>query len=143
MKARAIVVMIIMATGFVMNACEEDPLAIFSDDPRDGLTGSWEVNEDSEIFKKGTSGFYTVSVTKDNSDTAMIWVNNFYELGEKVSATLDGRTLDIPEQTVKGFTIKGYGTVSFDFESISWAYTVILDTGDKDNVTAKYSRPSR
>ncbi len=70
-------------------------------------------------------------------------MNNFYELGkdQNITATLNGRNLNIPEQVVKGCTIKGYGLVSFDFGKIEWSYTVVLDTGDRDDVTATYTRP--
>ncbi len=141
MKARILYLFMIMAAGFLMKACEDNPLDIFSDDPRDGLTGEWKVDENSSIFKKSTKGFYSVSVSKDASDTSMIHINNFYELGQGVRATLDGRNLDIPQQTVKGYKISGYGLVAVDFESIEWSYTVILDTGETDGVTATYTRP--
>jgi hypothetical protein len=141
MKAKLIIMLTITAAAFVLNSCEDDPLGLFSDDPRDGLTGEWKVDEDSEIFKKGTDGFYTVTISKENSDTISLYVNNFYELGQNVRVTLDGNKINIPQQTVKGCTINGYGLVSVDFEKIDWSYTVNLDTGDKDNVTATYTRP--
>jgi hypothetical protein len=141
MKAKLIIMLTITAAALVLNSCEDDPLGLFSDDPRDGLTGEWKVDEDSEIFKKGTDGFYTVTISKENSDTISLYVNNFYELGQNVRVTLDGNKINIPQQTVKGCTINGYGLVSVDFEKIDWSYTVNLDTGDKDNVTATYTRP--
>ena len=141
MKARIILLFMIMAAGFFLQACEEDPLGIFSDDPRDGLTGEWKVEENSSLFKKATNGFYRVEISKDNSDSTKIYVDNFYELEQKVTATLDGRNLNIPEQSIKGSVIKGYGLVSFDFKKIDWSFTVMLDTGDRDDVTATYTRP--
>ena len=65
--------------------------------------------EDSDLFRKSTKGFYDVSITKENSDTVTLYINNFYELGRDVTVTLNGRNLNIPEQTIKGCTIKGYG----------------------------------
>ncbi len=144
MKARTLLIILaVMAAGFFLKACEGDPLGIFSDDPRDGLTGEWKVEENSSLFKKSTAGFYSVNISKDNSDTAKIYVSNFYELGQQLAATLNGRNLSIPEQILNGCTIKGYGLVSVDFGKIEWSYTVVLDTGDKDDVTATYTRPQR
>ncbi len=147
MRASVIVLLSVFFTGLFMSACEEDPLGMFSDDPRDGLTGAWDVTEHSSLFKKGT-GFYRVDVSKDDSDTSKIYISNFYGLNDakpagevKIAAFLDGRNLSIPEQKAKGYTIEGYGQVSFDFEKINWSYTVLIDTGDRDDVTANYTRP--
>jgi len=143
MKAKIFLLMAIGVAALLMQSCEEDPLGLFSDDPRDGLTGEWKVEENSSLFKKGTGGFYTVNISKEVSDTVTLYVNNFYELEQNVKVTLNGRNIDIPEQTVKGYTIDGYGLVSFDFSKIDWSYTVILNTGDRDDVTATYTRPQR
>jgi hypothetical protein len=53
---------------------------------------------------------------------------------------MEGRKLSIPKQTISGYTIQGYGLISYSFGKIEWSYTVDLNTGEKDNVTAVYSR---
>ena len=148
MKANIIVLLSLFTFGLLMNACEEDPLGMFSDDPRDGLKGAWNVTENSSLFKKSANGYYRVVITKDDSDTSKIYISNFYSLNDakptgevKIAAYLDGRNLSIPEQTAKGYTIKGSGLVSFAFDKIEWSYTVLIDTGDRDDCTATYTRP--
>ena len=127
-----------------LNSCEEDPFNLFNDDPRDRITGTWVVDEDSEIFKKkDLNRIYTVTITKDAQDSAVVLVKNFYEFGEneEIKMVMDGRNLDIPDQTVDGFRVEvGSGTISLDFETITLYYYVAF-TGDRDVVRADYSRP--
>lgn len=127
---------------FLLNSCEEDPFDLFSDDPRDGLTGEWIVDEDSEIFKKkDMNRIYSVTIRKDPSDSMGLLVNGFYELNAEVKLIMDSRNITIPDQTISGFTVEdGSGTISFDFKSITLYYYVTF-TGDRDVVRADYTRP--
>lgn len=121
-------------------ACEEDLPVLDDNDPRTGIEGNWNVNEDSELFKKSTAGFYIVNISKHRSDSSKVLISNFYELPGSLSVTMEGRKLSIPKQTISGYTIQGYGLISYSFGKIEWSYTVDLNTGEKDNVTAVYSR---
>ena len=105
------------------------------------LPGIGKLRKTVTCLKKVQTVFYTVTISKEDSDTITLYVTKFYELDGDIRVTLNGRNLDIPEQTLDGFTIKGYGLASFNFEKIDWSYTVNLDTGDRDNVTATYTRP--
>jgi type VI protein secretion system component Hcp len=58
-----------------------------------------------------------------------------------VEAKISGYSLDIPQQTLAGFTIEGYGTVSLNFRKIIWSYTVDYHNNFIDEVTATYTRP--
>jgi len=142
MRIPAVLSIIFLHFLGMLSSCEEDSFGLFSDDPRDDITGKWFVVEDSEIFKKSSHGFYSVNITKHPSDTVALYISNFYELGAgtRLKVTIDGRNLDIPEQTIQGFTIDGYGLIAIDRESIEWSYRVDHNTGDVDNVTATYSR---
>lgn len=142
MRNRILFIISFLVGILLLNACEEDPFDLFSDDPRDGLTGEWVVDEDSEIFKKkDLNRIYTVSITKDPSDSTALLVNGFYELSGKVKMIMNNRSISIPDQTINGFTVEdGSGTISFDFESITLYYYVSF-TGDRDVVRADYTRP--
>lgn len=130
--------LVLMTTG----GCEEDPIDFNSGDPRDLITGTWNVEEDSDLFdKKGVNGFYTVSITKDENDSTAILVSDFYEVAGKVKVIMTGRNLNIPEQELLDLTFKGYGLVSTDAKKIEWSFTVDFSTGEKDGVTATYTRP--
>ena len=123
-------------------SCELDTLDLFDDDPRDGITGEWKVDEDSEIFgKKSMERFYNVLITKDATDSTAVWVDGFYELSGDVKMILNERNIEIPDQTIDGFTIEdGSGSVSDDFESIILYYYVDIGTGERDVVRADYAR---
>ncbi len=125
--------------GFSFPSCEED-LPDFSQDPRKAIEGEWDVNEFSQLFKKSSSGFYIATILLHPTDSSSIYIRNFYSVDGNVQAFLDGRNVSVPEQTVSGYTIKGYGLISIDRSKIEWSYTVDLHTGEKDNVTASYSR---
>jgi hypothetical protein len=59
--------------------------------------------------------------------------------GNKVTAKLSGLTLSIPNQTVDGFAITGSGTISSNYKTINWTYTV-NDGAEVDHATAVYSK---
>lgn len=142
MKARILFIISFLAGILILNSCEEDPFDLFEDDPRDGLTGEWVVDEDSEIFKKkDMNRIYNVNIRKDPSDSTALLVNGFYELSGSVKMIMNDRNITIPVQTIDGFTVEdGSGTISFDFESITLYYYVSF-TGDRDVVRADYTRP--
>jgi hypothetical protein len=142
MKIRFLFIISFLMGVMLLNSCEEDPFDLFSDDPRDGLTGEWIVDEDSEIFKKkDMNRIYSVRISKDPSDSTAILVDGFYELSGKVKMIMENRNISIPDQTLNGFTIEdGSGNISFDFESMTLYYYVSF-TGDRDVVRADYTRP--
>jgi hypothetical protein len=142
MKTKLFFITAFVAALMIITSCEEDPLNLFSDDLRDGITGEWNVDEDSQYYgKKSTANFYTVTINKHSTDTNKILIRNFYSIqNANIEASLDGVSLNIPEQTKNGYVVKGYGTISSDFETIEWAYTVDDQAGTKDNVTATYTR---
>lgn len=142
MKTKFFLITGILIITIITHSCEEDPFDLFSDDLRDVITGEWVVDEDSEIFrKKDMNRFYNVNITKDPTDSTLIYVDGFYELNGKVRIIMNGRNLDIPDQVIDGFSVEdGYGSVSIDFESITLYYDVAF-TGDRDIVRADYTRP--
>ncbi len=52
MKARLIWILAIMAAGFMFKACEGDMPDLFSNDPRDGLTGDGRLKRTAVSSKR-------------------------------------------------------------------------------------------
>jgi hypothetical protein len=119
--------------GISLISCEEDLLDINS---RDGLEGTWNAEEDNNLK---SVDYYDVTISKSASDSTVIRIDNFYALDEIVEAEVSTFTLNIPQQTVSGFTIKGYGSV-ISMKKIEWSYTVDHHNGFVDQVTATYTR---
>ena len=119
-------------------SCEK--LDSASDDERDNLVGVWYCNETGT---SGTSGSfnYQVTIAKSGSDTTKILISNLNQLGSDVDvyAKLNGLSLSIPSQTAGGFQVYGSGTVSSNYKTINWTYTV--NTGSElEHWTAVYSK---
>lgn len=115
-----------------------DKLDTTSGDPRDNLVGFWSCNENSQIF--GSQSF-NVGISKSSTDTTEILMDNFYGLGSEYTAyaKMNGLNLILPSQTVNGYQISGSGTISSNYKTINWAYTV-TGAGQTDHVTAIYSK---
>ena len=130
----------------IFSGCEEDLFDLLGD-PRDRITGEWEVEEDSEIFKKKDyARHYNVNISKDPVDSTAIFIEGFYEIDRakgRVKAYMDGFTLSIPDQTLDGFTIKnGSGSIAINYKSMTLYYYVSF-TGETDVVRADYTRPAK
>jgi len=142
MKIKIHMILALLSGVLILNSCEEDPLDLFADDLRDGITGDWKVDEDSELFdKKDLASIYNVTITKDPLDSTAVYVWNFYQLKDRVKIILDGPDLTIPVQVIDNFTIQnGYGEIADDFEKITLYYYVLF-AGERDVVEAVYTRP--
>lgn len=127
---------------FTLYSCEMDSLDLFGEDIRDGITGEWKVDEDSELFsKKGLDRFYNVNISKDIADSTAVLVDGFYEFSGKVRLVLNELNILIPDQEIEGSIVEdGSGSISSDFKSITLYYYVDLGIGERDVVRADYFR---
>lgn len=124
----------------LMIACEPEP----SDSVQIAakLEGKWQCDEFSSGYK-AADDFYNVDIEIYPTDSNKIVINNFYQLGNNVSITVNviEMSLEIPSQTTKeGSTIYGSGVVSSNFNKINWNYSVDIGDGLIDDVTATYTR---
>ena len=80
-------------------------------DARDNIVGNWTCDENSKISGNAS---YTVNISKNVASTDGIIMKNFYQLGNNTNtlATQDGNNITIPTQSVSGYSINGFGTVS-------------------------------
>ena len=105
------------------------------------LEGEWTCDEESEFFKS-TKEIYTVFISPDADNFNGIIIDGFYQLGDVgLKATLSGKSVTIPLQTLSGgFTVTGTGIISDNLEEIDWAYNVDDGSGAIDHVTAVYTK---
>jgi len=135
MKLNKYIVVILFAS-LSFSACE-GLSDLLSDDPRDAFVGNWNVKEDNTL--KSTY-YYAVSIEKSLSDSTVVFISNFYAINAIVEAVVTGGNITVPNQTVSGFTIQGYGSISLKGNSIGWSYTVNYNNGSTDPVTATYTK---
>jgi hypothetical protein len=126
---------ILVACSILTLSCED------TTDQKSGvnnITDTWQCKETSTTYGQST---YSVNITKSSTDSTKVFIDNFYQMGagNKVTAKLSGLTLSIPNQTVDGFAITGSGTISSNYKTINWTYTV-NDGAEVDHATAVYSK---
>lgn len=111
-----------------------------SNDARDNITGTWKCKE---LDKDNTPNSFEATISKNNSDSTKIWVDNFSAFGPgiKVSVGMGGHLLTIPIQTVDGFKISGSGSVASSNNKIDWTYSIDDDNnGVFEHFTATFTR---
>lgn len=102
------------------------------------LEDTWHVEEVSQAFGNHP---YVVEIMRHASDSARIYVDNFYNVDATVEAVVSGHNLSIPQQQIEGgYTVTGSGTVSPDLKKINWQYGVDDGSGQVDECTAVYTR---
>jgi hypothetical protein len=131
----------VLLAGLSFSSCE-DVLDLLSDDPRDAFVGSWSV-EEINTLKVNDPVYYEVSINKSSTDSATVFISNFYEIGanSKVEAIVTGGDIDIPNQTVSSFTIQGSGSIALNDKSITWSYSVDHGNGFIDYCSATFTKP--
>jgi len=127
------IVVTIITLLFWLSGCET-----LGDGP-DTLEGTWQCKENSQIYGYQA---YDVTISIVKTDSNKIEINNFYNLGygRKVVGEVDFWDIQIPSQTVEGFSFNGDGVISGNKRKIDWSYTVDDGSGILDHVTATFSR---
>jgi len=128
------IVFIILVT-FV--ACDPDDPTPDTGDIRDKLVSSWKCQENSATY--GLQNYY-VEIFKDTVSGVII-IDNFFNLGlgKSIKANVSGQNITINNQMLDGNLFNGSGTVSSNYNSISWSYT--FDEGNgPEAVSAVYTK---
>lgn len=118
-------------------SCKPDDTDPKTGDIRDKLVSSWKCQENSATY--GTQNYY-VDIIKDTVSGRII-IDNFFNLGlgKSIKANVSGQTITINNQMVEGNLFNGTGSVSANYNSISWSYT--FDEGNgPENVSAVYTK---
>ena len=126
-EIRILIVMFLLLV--VAEGCSEDKTGLL-------LNGTWHVEENSQLY--GTQ-HYDADISQ--IDSAKIEITNFYNIGlsSYVTAYVNGLEIAIPDQSVKGYDLKGSGEISADKNSILFTFTA-NDGAVIDHVIAQYKR---
>lgn len=122
------------ALAFTACQPEEEPTPA---DPRDPFVASWNVNENSSLIGNNP---YVVHINKSTSNTSQVLIENLYNIGfsYKATATIDGTSMTIPQQTYNGNQLRGSGSKT-GANTISITY--YMDNGSTiDTCTATLTR---
>jgi hypothetical protein len=106
------------------------------------LEGQWLCNETATLYKS-TIDQYKVYIEIHPVDSNQILIENFYQLSNDITvvATINGMTITLPRQTTSdGFEVNGSGTISSNFNKITWRYYVDDGSGFEDQVDAIYTK---
>lgn len=108
-----------------------------TDDENVDLDDTWGCTETSILFGNTS---YEVNISTDASNSSIIYLENFYNLGfsNKATATVSGDNINISTQTIDGYQISGSGTVNSQ-NSLSFNY-YSYDGSDRDTISATYTR---
>ncbi|MGQ9846817.1 MAG: hypothetical protein ACUVQP_04855 [Bacteroidales bacterium] len=118
-------------------SCKPDDTDPETADIRDKLVASWKCKENSATY--GTQNYY-VEIIKDTVSGRII-IDNFFNLGlgKSIKANVSGQTISINNQMLDGNLFNGTGSISANYNSISWSYT--FDEGNgPENVSAVYTK---
>jgi hypothetical protein len=119
---------------FLAPSCvpDEDPI---EEDPRDKYLAAWMCTESTSIS-------YTVTISKDLSNSTQILMNNFHHLGvdEDIYALVAGNSIQIMQQNVCQGTMQVSGDGILETNNrISFQYYV-NDFADIDTIQAIYTK---
>ena len=123
-----------------LNSCEVADDLLGGNETVNAIQGDWTVDETSEIFKS-TLDVYSVTISPDADNLNGVIIDNFYNVGISVKATVSGNSLTIPNQNAEdGYTVYGSGTISGNRQEINMSYTVDDGSGQEDNCTALFTK---
>ena len=105
------------------------------------LEGRWLCEENNPY--KSAEDFFSVYIDINPVDSNTISISNFFQLGSDAYATakISGLTLTLSNQTIgDGFKIYGSGTISNNYQTITWHYNVDDGSGTWSEVNSVYTK---
>ena len=126
--------LISLALPYMTSSCIKDILS----ENRDNFTGTWSCSETTS--SKKAAFFYHVTISKSDTETDMIRINNFYNVKAYVDASISGNDMTIALQSSEGFGFSGSGSYSTGNKKITLSYTIDDGSGTLETATASYTR---
>ena len=115
---------------FVLSSCNPDLNDLDAVSTIDNIKGKWHaVRYDGDVNTE-----YEVEITADPDNANGILITNFFNNGETANANVVGKTISVPAQDLGGYQVEGTGTISDDYQKISWQLTV-----DGENVSMDFT----
>ena len=127
MKLKYLFGVILVAVIAVASTCQADPNNV--DDVRTNIANSWQCTLDDGQVPED----FPVEITKDTAVDNKVYMSNFINNDANAYATMNGFNLTVPEQSVGNSIVSATGTVSSDYQKITWDITI-----DGDSYTAKF-----
>ena len=115
---------------FVLSSCNPDLNDLDAVSTIDNIKGKWRAKRyDGDVIT-----IYEVEITADPDNANGILITNFFNNGETANANVVGKTISVPSQDLGGYQVEGTGTISDDYQKISWQLTV-----DGENVSMDFT----
>jgi hypothetical protein len=125
---------------FLASGCEDFPILLTGDDPRDKVSGLWLCDESGDYLKSVEETYY-VEIDPHPDDSSKVIISNFFNVNDDAEATLSGSRLTLANQILEGgFTVSGSGVISKNYTQIDWEYFVDDGSGKDYKVTAVYTK---
>lgn len=132
MKSATRIALLAIAIAFTLKACDKPSY------PENSILGTWRCFEEGSV-----SGYrqYNVSLDYNGTDSTMIKIYNFYNLGFEVEtfATVSDTLIElIGTNTYNDFS--GTGHIERDFSAIYWRFSYSGISGSDPQVEAAFRR---
>jgi len=118
---------LLFAGALFVSGCSED------EPDRDKFLGAYSV---VETCGSGNDS-YEIAIISSGTDESAVIVQNLYNAGAQISASVSGNNISIPNQTTGGITYTGSGTISGNILTLN--FTVSAGT-NSDNCNADATR---
>ena len=104
--------LILFAVMATLTGCDDDEDSI----DRSQFVGTYSVAENCD----GQTDAYTMTVSTSSSDDNGILIDNLFDVGGEITATVSGSNITIPQQTVDGVAYNGSGSISGNVLTINF-----------------------
>lgn len=107
------------------------------------LSGEWNCEEESEYFKSTAASSYRVYISPDPDNESGVLIDGFYNLGDVgAKANVSGSSITLLSQTLEGgfVVLTGSGSISSNYQEITWSYNINIGGDAVDHVTAVYTK---
>ncbi len=127
MKIKVFLGLLLVVFLSTAGSCKGDSNEV--EDIRENIVGKWHATLDDGSVPED----FEVEITKDEGDKSKIYLSNFVNNGKSAYATLTGSNLTVPEQTVGNYTVSADGTISDNYQGITWSILI-----DGENFTSSF-----
>ncbi|HET6227277.1 MAG TPA: hypothetical protein VFF27_13420 [Bacteroidia bacterium] len=117
-----------------LSSCTKDEDVVPDDAPPETFNGTWNVSENSKEY-----GASTYVATISSTTGSAVVINRLYSLTKGTNATVSGKNLTIPSQTIDGLNISGSALLE-NANRISFKYYVQITAKKTDTVASIFTK---
>ncbi|MFP4289852.1 MAG: hypothetical protein ACLFQS_11400, partial [Bacteroidales bacterium] len=130
----------IMICLLSVTSCTDELNDLTPDDALEKFLGTWTCQETGDGINSDLN-VYTLTITRNPSNTAEVLISNFNQLQETATALVVSNSIFIESQNILNGTITIEGEGVYSNGEILLNYSVD-DGADLENFTARYYKPS-